>query len=216
MYYGITDLTTFILGTIFIVLLPGPNSLYVMAVASRSGIAAGYRGAFGIFVGDAILMALAAGGAASLIRTTPAVFLALQYAGAFYLVYLGAGLLRSALHDWRGFRAAAQEEQHSWDSARPFRVALTISLLNPKAILFFFSFFVQFVSPNYPHPEVSFLILACIVQICSLLYLSALIFGGAYLAVALRRRRRLPALASGTVGGLFVAFGLKLASIGMA
>ncbi|NMG50543.1 leucine efflux protein LeuE, partial [Azoarcus communis] len=37
MVYGITDLTTFILGTIFIVLLPGPNSLYVMSVASRWG-----------------------------------------------------------------------------------------------------------------------------------------------------------------------------------
>lgn len=215
MYHGITDLSTFILGTIFIVLLPGPNSLYVMATASRSGIAAGYRGACGIFVGDAILMALAAGGAASLIRTTPAMFLALQYAGALYLVYLGVSLLRSALRDWKGSRAT-QEEQAYWDSARPFRVALTISLLNPKAILFFFSFFVQFVSPDYPHPEVSFLILGCIVQACSLFYLSALIFGGAYLATAFRRQRCLPALASGVVGGLFVAFGLKLAGAGIA
>ena len=51
MFYGITDLTTFILGTIFIVLLPGPNSLYVMAAASRWGVRAGYQGAAGIFGG---------------------------------------------------------------------------------------------------------------------------------------------------------------------
>lgn len=45
MVYGITDLTTFVLGTIVIVLLPGPNSLYVMTVASQQGVGAGYRGA---------------------------------------------------------------------------------------------------------------------------------------------------------------------------
>ena len=72
MYYGITDLSTFILGTIFIVLLPGPNSLYVMSVASRWGIAAGYRGACGIFLGDLILMILSATGVASLLQTVDA------------------------------------------------------------------------------------------------------------------------------------------------
>lgn len=214
MYYGITDPSTFILGTILIVLLPGPNSLYVMATASKYGIAAGYRGALGIFVGDTILMICAAGGAASLIRTTPALFLALQYAGALYLVYLGINLARSALRSWKGNRAL-QEAHRSHDGARPFRVALTISLLNPKAILFFVSFFVQFVSPGYPYPEISFLILGVIVQTASLLYLSALIFGGTYLASALHRWQRLPSLAAGTVGGLFVAFGLKLAAVGM-
>lgn len=214
MYYGITDLSTFILGTVFIVLLPGPNSLYVMATASRFGIAAGYRGALGIFVGDAILMAFAAGGAASLLRATPALFLALKYAGALYLVYLGLNLLRAALRNWRGFKPA-QATPPSLDGAQPFRVALTISLLNPKAILFFFSFFVQFVSPDYPHPEVPFLIQAVIVQICSLLYLSVLIFGGAYLATIFQRQQRLSALATGTVGGLFVAFGLRLARVGL-
>ncbi len=210
MDYGITDLGTFILGTIFIVLLPGPNSMYVMTAASRSGIAAGFRGALGIFVGDTILMVLAAGGAATLIQTTPALFLALKYAGALYLAYLGIGLLRAALRSWKGTEAA-QAEHRSWTGAKPFRVALVISLLNPKAILFFVSFFVQFVSPGYPRPEVAFLILGAIVQVCSLLYLSVLIFGGAYLASLFRRQRRLSALATGTVGGLFVAFGLKLA-----
>lgn len=214
MHYGITDLGTFIIGTIIIVLLPGPNSMYVMATASRFGIAAGYRGALGIFVGDAILMTLAAGGAASLVRTTPVLFLALKYAGALYLVYLGVNLVRAALRDWRGF-GTNQGAHPTLDGVQPFRVALTISLLNPKAILFFVSFFVQFVSPDYPHPEVPFLILGVIVQICSLLYLSALIFGGVYLARIFQQQQRLSALATGTVGGLFVAFGLRLARVGM-
>lgn len=209
MFYGINDLGTFILGTIVIVLLPGPNSIYVMSVASRSGVAAGFRGAFGIFVGDAILMTLAAGGAASLVQTTPALFTGLKYAGALYLVYLGINLVRSALRGWRG--PAVAEQARSLDGEKPFRVALAISLLNPKAILFFVSYFVQFVAPDYPNPALSFLILAAIVQVSSMLYLATLVFGGVSLAAAFRSRRLMSAVATGTVGSLFVGFGLKLA-----
>ncbi|MCM5682223.1 leucine efflux protein LeuE [Schlegelella sp. S2-27] len=210
MIYGITDLTTYILGTVFIVLLPGPNSLYVMSVASRWGVAAGYRGACGVFAGDAILMLLSAGGAASLLKTTPALFLALKYAGAAYLTWVGIGLLRSAVATWRGRGELAPEAAP--DASRPFRAALVISLMNPKAILFFVSFFIQFVDPAYAHPELSFLLLGAIVQICSAAYLSLLIFGGAYLAQQFRRRRRLAAAGTGSVGGLFLGFGAKLAS----
>ncbi len=210
MFYGITDLTAFVLGTILIVLLPGPNSLYVMTIASRYGIATGYRGACGIFVGDTILMVLSATGVASLLQTTPALFMILKYAGAAYLSWLGIGLLRSAITLWRRSEAPTQN-QAPVDAARPFRTALVISLMNPKAILFFISFFIQFVSPDYPHPEISFLILGLIVQCCSALYLSALIFGGTHLAQQFRSRRRLSATATGGVGGLFIGFGVKLA-----
>ena len=210
MIYGITDIATFVLGTIFIVLLPGPNSLYVMSVASRWGVAAGYRGASGIFFGDTILMILSATGVASLLQATPALFMTLKYAGAAYLAWLGIGLLRSSYRIWVG-RHEASPGQPAVDASRPFRTALVISLMNPKAILFFVSFFIQFVSPDYAHPELSFLILGLIVQMCSALYLSVLIFGGAHLAAQFRRRQRLAATATGGVGGLFIAFSAKLA-----
>ena len=213
MFYGITDLTAFVLGTLFIVLLPGPNSLYVMTVASRWGVAAGYRGACGIFLGDLILMILSATGVASLLRATPALFMGLRYAGAAYLVWLGIGLLRAAARQWRG-ETGEPALAPPRDAAHPFRVALLISLMNPKAILFFVSFFIQFVSPGYAHPALSFLILGAIVQGFSALYLSALIFGGTRLAEAFRRRRRLSAGATGGVGGLFIGFGLRLAGAG--
>lgn len=218
MFYGVTDLTTFVLGTIFIVLLPGPNSMYVTTVASRFGVAAGYQGAAGIFLGDLILMILAATGVASLFQANPALFVALKYAGAAYLVYLGLGLLRSAVARWRGAAASTGEGLDEGPAkglkagpGRPFRVALLISLMNPKAILFYVSFFIQFVSPSYAHPGLSFLILGSVVQLCSMLYLSALIFGGTFLAETFRRRRKLSASATGGVGSLFIGFGAKLA-----
>ena len=61
--FGITDLGTYLLGTIAIVLLPGPNSMFVLSVAARRGVRAGYAGAAGVFVGDAVLMLLTALGA---------------------------------------------------------------------------------------------------------------------------------------------------------
>ena len=209
MDYGITDLTTFILGTIFIVLLPGPNSLYVMTIASRWGIAAGYRGAFGIFTGDFILMILSASGAASILKATPALFMVIKYAGALYLAWLGIGLMRAAFAGWRRPESDAQAAPVP-DASRPFRTALLISLMNPKAILFFVSFFIQFVDPAYSRPEISFIILGVIVQICSAVYLSALIFGGVHLAAQFRQRRRSAAVATGGVGGLFIGFSAKL------
>ena len=94
---------------------------------------------------------------------------------------------------------------------RPFHQALLISLLNPKAILFFLSFFMQFIDHAYDTPAVPFLILGSIIMLFSALYLSALIFMGARLAQALRVRRRLSAILSSAVGGLFLWFGTKLA-----
>ena len=227
MIYGITDLPTFVIGTIFIVLLPGPNSLYVMTIASRVGVAAGYRGACGIFVGDTILMLLSATGVASLLQASPAIFMLLKYAGGAYLAWIGASLIRAGVAMWRGQVSttpppALVEEFADAKSiaaappaaggVRAFRTALLVSLMNPKAILFFISFFIQFVDAAYPHPVLSFAILGGIVQVCSALYLSALIFGGAHLAAQFRRRRKLSSLATGGVGATFIGFGVKLAN----
>lgn len=84
--------------------------------------------------------------------------------------------------------------------------------MNPKAILFFVSFFIQFVDPAYEHPALSFVILGVIVQVCSVLYLSVLIYSGARLAAQFRRHRRVAAGATAGVGGVFIGFGAKLAT----
>ena len=212
MFYGITDLATFVIGTIVIVLLPGPNSLYVMTLSAQRGVRAGYQAAAGIMVGDTIIMILSVTGVASLLRAYPALFVGLKMAGAAYLAWLGLGLLHASMRDWRKPVASAEDEAPKYTSlATPFRTALGISLINPKAILFFVSFFIQFVSPDYRWPALSFLILGVIVQFFSFTYLSALIFGGFHLAEAARRYRRAALLGMAVVGVVFVGFGVRLA-----
>ena len=191
-------------------LLPGPNSLYVLSVAARRGVRDGYRGAAGVWLGDAVLMTLSAGGVASLLHTYPWLFILVKYAGAGYLAYLGRPA--GGRHGTTAAGAPASAPQPEPPADRPFRRALAISLLNPKAILFFVSFFIQFVDPDYPYPAVSFLLLGIVAEVLSAIYLTVLIFAGRYLAEQFRSRRKLAAGLSTTVGGLFLAFSVKLAT----
>lgn len=206
--YGIVDIYTYVIGAIIIVLLPGPNSMYVATVAGRQGAMAGFRGALGIFLGDLTLMVLSVAGVASLIHTTPILFTLLKYAGGFYLIYLGFGLLRSL---WVQSDVKPAQINLPKNAKSPFRVAFTISLLNPKAILFFVSFFIQFVDPNYDNPLISFAILGLIVQFCSQVYLALLIFMTIYFKTLLAEGGRLSGLAKGIAGSMFMGYGVKLA-----
>ncbi|MEV5740702.1 leucine efflux protein LeuE [Microbispora rosea] len=253
MFFGITNIWTYIAGSFLIILLPGPNSLFVLSTAAQRGVRQGYRAAAGVFAGDSVLMFLSAAGVASLLKSTPVLFSIVKYSGAIYLAWIGFGMLRGA---WRSLRASrdgtaaspmteaaqvtetaqvtemaqvtdaaqASETAQATGAAQvagpaapapvgnPFRKAFTISLLNPKAILFFVAFFVQFVDPSYGAPALSFLILALIVQVFSVTYLSTLIFGGTLLATHFRRRRKLAAGLTSGVGALFLGFGAKLAT----
>ncbi|WP_182877521.1 leucine efflux protein LeuE [Microbispora sp. H10670] len=230
MFFGITNIWTYVVGSFLIILLPGPNSLFVLSTAAQHGIRRGYRAAAGVFAGDSALMFLSAAGVASLLKSTPVLFTIVKYSGAVYLGWIGFGMLRGA---WRSLRASRARTSPTTaetttggaavapssgpagaagEGRDPFRKALTISLLNPKAILFFVAFFVQFVDPSYGAPALSFLILALIVQVFSVTYLTTLIFGGTFLAAHFRRRRRLAAGLTSGVGALFLGFGAKLAT----
>jgi leucine efflux protein len=220
---GITNVWAYLIGTVAIILLPGPNSMYVLSVAARRGVRYGYAAACGVFIGDAVLMTLSAAGVASLLRAEPALFTIVKYAGAGYLCWIGFGMLRGA---WRrrrtpatgpapapvGEPAAAEPATAAAVERDPFRRALVVSLLNPKAILFFISFFIQFVRPGYAHAWLSFLILGTIAELVSAAYLTTLILTGNYLAAQFRRRRRLAAALTTGVAAIFVGFAVKLAT----
>jgi len=224
---GITNIWTYLLGTVAIVLLPGPNSMYVLATAARRGVRAVYQAAAGVFLGDGVLMFLSAAGVASLLRAEPALFMVVKYAGAGYLCFIGVNLLRGVWRRLRAHRSTQPEQPAGATTAQsaapagpgdggveknPFRRALVISLLNPKAILFFVSFFIQFVQPGSAHAWLAFLILGAIAEAISAAYLTTLIFTGSYLAAQFRRRRRLANALTTGIAALFLGFAAKLAT----
>ncbi len=217
---GVVDLPTYLVGLILIILLPGPNSMYVLSVAARRGVRAGYAGAAGVFLGDMVLMVLSAAGVGAVLQANVVLFSIVKYAGAGYLAFLAFGMLRGGWQLWRHRRESVAEivteavegtgEQAPVPGENPFRRALLVSLLNPKAILFFIAFFVQFVDRDYAHPALSFAFLGALAQVASMLYLSVLIFAGSRLADAFRRRKALTAWASTGVGAAFLVFAAKL------
>ena len=204
---GIINIWVFVAGVVFIILMPGPNSLYVLATGMRRGVRDAYKAAGGVFAGDCVLMLAASLGVDSVMRLYPLAFMAIQCAGAGYLVFLGLSVLHA---QWkkRGEQSGAAPQPRL---ENPFKRALALSLSNPKAILFFISFFVQFVDPRRGHPGLAFLVLAGIVQIVSLTYLSALIFGGSRLAAMFRGRTGLVVVCNVIMGLVFVGFGCNLA-----
>lgn len=213
---GVSNLSTYALGALLIILLPGPSSLYTLSVAARRGVRTGYRAATGVFLGESLLMLFTAAGLASLLRANELVFSVIKYVGAGYLAWIAVGMLRGAWAMWRNRKTSAPEEstEKVQGEERPFRRSLLITLLNPKAVLFFVSFFVQFVDPSYARPELSFGLLALIYQAISVTYVTVLILGGTYLSAQFRRRRRLSAGMTTGAGALFLGFAAKLATTG--
>lgn len=213
--FGITDLSAYIIGAIAIVLLPGPNSMYCLTVASRHGMRAAYQVVAAILLGDAILILATVLGAGTALKLYPALFHGIRLFGGLYLAYLGWNLIQAAVKKWHlnTSTLAAADSPNSKAEPSPqgiFGRALMLSLTNPKAILFFLSFFVPFVDPSYPNPALSFLILALILQAISFTYLNVLVFSGYRLTQAFRERVKLSATAMGLVGLMFIGFAVKM------
>ncbi|MEU9721059.1 leucine efflux protein LeuE [Streptomyces sp. NPDC047976] len=217
---GVQNLLTYALGALLIILLPGPSSLFTLSVAARLGVRAGYRAAAGMFLGETLLMVATAAGLASLLQANELVFAVVKYAGAGYLTWIAVGMIRAAWAMWRRRDdkstevAAEAADADPGANGRLFRRSLLITVLNPKAILFFLSFFVQFVDPGYAYPGLSFALLAVVYQAISIAYVTVLIFSGTYLAAQFRRRRKLSAGLTTGAGALFLGFAAKLATTG--
>jgi leucine efflux protein len=214
--FGTVDLWTYVVASVLVILLPGPNSLYVLSVASRRGRRDGFKAAGAVFCGDSVIMIATAAGLASVFATSPLIYNLVRWAGVVYLAYLAFGLIRGGIRSWRAARRGDAVEDAPAPAIaaneRPFTRALIASLLNPKAILFFVSFFVQFVDPNYAYPVLSYGVLFVIIQAISMTYLTTLILAGDGLAQTFRRRRRLAAAGNGLVGAVMIGFAAKLAA----
>lgn len=209
---GIVDFPTYLLGVIFTILFPGPNSLYVLTIASLRGWRAGAWASLGIFIGDAILMIGVALGAATLLNSSPSTFNFLRMLGAAYLAWMGYGFISDGMRRWRGDQTVVTEngEAHYLNTLHPLIASLTLSLTNPKAIFFFVSFFAQFIQPGYAHPVHTFLYLAVVLQLVSMTYLAGLIFLGQYFLGFFKKHSRYAAILWLAVGMLLVGFAAKL------
>lgn len=209
--FGIVDIVAYIIGVFAIILLPGPNSLYCLTVSVGSK-KAGVMAMLGILLGDTLLILATVLGAGTLLKLYPVVFDVIKLVGGAYLAYLGIRLLMASKQALER-RQSIDLQQHAPNSTSPkvaFYKALSLSLTNPKAILFFLSFFLPFVDPKYPNPALSFTILGVILQVVSFLYLSSLILFGGALVSLFKGKRLIESGALAIVGILFIGFAVNL------
>lgn len=208
--FGVINIWTYLAGLTMIILAPGPNSLYVLKSSSSFGVKAGYQAASAVLIGDAVLILLSYLGVASLIQASPVLFTLIRYLGAAYLLYLGLKIIHQLL---RKDSADAASSERPKKSENVFFKSLSLSLTNPKAILFYVSFFIQFIDYTYDHTWLSYLILASILEVFSIVYLSALIFLGTSLTQMFRNHKRLSQVGNGILGMFFMGFAARLASL---
>lgn len=201
--FGIENYGAFILAVLIFQLIPGAGTVAILSATARYGYAAGMRAVLGTLVGDAVFMSAAVLGLAAVMNANPIIFRALQWIGAAYLCWLGIKLL--VVHSADSEHEVAQTDH--WSHARR---GFAVSLTNPKVMLFFVSFFPQFLRPD--SSSVTLVVLMAHVTVISLLYQSVLVTVGNRLAQRLNRAPVVGRLAKRLAGVALISFGVRLAA----
>ncbi|MEC5159268.1 MULTISPECIES: LysE family translocator [unclassified Janthinobacterium] len=203
--FGIHDLTLFIVSGLLLNVMPGPDSLLIMARSATQGWRAGSAAALGIGAGTMVHVLAAAIGLSALLATSAAAFTAVKWIGAAYIVYVGIALLRS-----KPARAAAAAPAPLPYRKIFFQGFLT-NVLNPKVAIFFLAFVPQFIAADAPNKALAFIVLGCIFNVNGMLWCHALALFTAFASTRLQLKPRVTAWLGRAAGGLFIALGLKLA-----
>ena len=208
---GIEHLGLFVLSGWLLNLTPGPDVLYIVSSALRSGARAGIVAALGITAGCFVHIVAAGLGVSALMATSAMAFSVLKWVGAAYLLYVGVRLLLSKAPDAIKIEAGSADSVTAGGLKSLFFRGFWTNALNPKVALFFLAFVPQFITPGAAHPTVAFLVLGVLFN------LNAIPINIGYAVLAAWAARRTAAIQRGMhwldrlAGALFVGFGIKLA-----
>ncbi len=200
--FGIADYGAFVVAIIIFLAIPGPGNLALITSTGKGGIRGGLAATLGVIAGDQVLMWLAVAGVAALLAATPAAFSAVQWVGAAYLAWLGWKML------------TAQPGDAPVLNIRPrqyFQQAAAITLLNPKAIVFYMAFFPLFVDPARHQGLVTFGAMALTIAALTFLYGLVVVLLTHHLAERLRANPRITRTLEKLAGVFLIGFGVKLA-----
>jgi threonine/homoserine/homoserine lactone efflux protein len=200
--FGIADYGAFVVAVIVFLAIPGPGNLALLGATAHGGVRSGMAATLGVIAGDQALLWLAVSGLSALLAAYPAAFQAIQWAGAIYLVWLGAKLLRSRLDD---APALELKPDHF------FKQAFFITVLNPKAIVFYMAFFPLFVSPAEHQGLITFAVMAATIAALTLAYGVVIVVSAHLLAKRANAHRVVGFMLNKITGLLLITFGLKMA-----
>ena len=200
--FGIADYGAFVAAIVLFLAIPGPGNLALITSTSKGGVRGGLAATLGVIAGDQVLMWMAVAGVAAVLATYPAAFSAEQWLGAAYLAWLGYRMLVAKPGDAPVLTIRPREY---------FRQALGITLLNPKAIVFYMAFFPLFVDPKVHMGLITFGAMAATIAALTFAYGLVVTLLTHHLAERLRANTRITQGLQKFAGLCLIGFGLKLA-----
>ena len=200
--FGIADYGAFVAAIIIFLAIPGPGNLALITSTGKGGIAGGLAATMGIIAGDQVLMWAAVAGVAALLLAYPAAFHAVQWLGAAYLAWLGLRMLLAK---------AGDQPVLNIQPRHYFRQAALITLLNPKAIVFYMAFFPLFVDPARHQGALTFGVMAATIAALTFAYGLVAVLLTHFLAERMRANPVIARILEKIAGVFLIGFGLKLA-----
>ncbi|RZT06317.1 Threonine/homoserine/homoserine lactone efflux protein [Duganella sp. CF402] len=206
--FGIHDLTLFIISGLLLNIMPGPDNLLIMTRSAAQGWRAGSAAALGIGTGTMVHVLAAALGLSAVLSTSAAAFTVVKWVGAAYIVYMGIGMLRAKL---RGEEVAEAPAVQPLAWRKIYLQGLLTNVLNPKVALFFLAFVPQFIHTDSSNKPLAFIILGAIFNFNGMLYCHGLALFTAFASARLNIKPLVSLWLNRTMGGLFLALGVRLA-----
>ncbi len=200
--FGVTDYGAFVVAILVFLAIPGPGNLALITSTGKGGIAGGLGATFGVIAGDQVLMWAAVAGVAALLVAYPAAFHAVQWLGAAYLAWLGLRMLTAKPGDAPVLNI---EPRHY------FKQTALITLLNPKAIVFYMAFFPLFVDPARHQGLLTFGVMAATIAVLTFAYGLAVVLLTHHMAERMRANSMIGRLLEKLAGVFLIGFGVKLA-----
>ncbi len=200
--FGVADYGAFVAAIVLFLAIPGPGNLALVTSTGKGGIRGGLAATLGVIAGDQVLLWAAVAGVAALLAAFPPAFHAVQWLGAAYLAWLGVQMLRAQPGDKPVLNILPRHY---------FRQAAFITLLNPKAIVFYMAFFPLFVDPARHQGLLTFGVMAVTIAALTFAYGLVVVLLTHFMAERLRASPRIGASLQKLAGLFLVGFGLKLA-----
>jgi len=198
---GIADYGAFCAAILLFLALPGPGTFALITSTGKGGFRAGAAATLGVIAGDQVLLWMAVAGVAALLAAQPLLFQAVQYLGAAYLAWIGLQLMFAKPG---GASPVRIEPRHY------ARQAFLITLLNPKAIVFYMAFFPLFIDPATHRGAVTFAAMALTIAVITAIYCLLLCAFADVVSARLKAHRRLARGLERLAGVFLVAFGIRL------
>lgn len=197
----------FVLAAVALILLPGPDMMYMLGRRLAQGRRAGILSAIGFNLGGYVRLTAAVLGLSAILATSAAAFTVVKWIGAAYLVYLGLSALWSKqgpLVTETGVAGGRRSRTILWQ-------AFLSDVLNPKVALFFLALLPQFVDCNAPHPTLQIILLGLTVNVIALPVNIAIACCAARITGGLRRNGSVTLWLRRGLGALFIVLGLRIA-----